>query len=90
MGARVFVKGRHVGRSGNSGGFVTTVVVVPGGFNNGVLRWRMASDNSGASEGWRVDTVNIEWCQNFGCPQPTPVQRPTARPRPTPAHRLTP
>lgn len=48
--------------SGNSHGFITTVVTGIG-FSNGVLRWRMASDNSGSSEGWRVDTVNITWCK---------------------------
>lgn len=73
--------------SGNSGGFITTVVIVPWGFGNGVLRWRMASDNSGSNEGWRVDTVNIAWCQPVGCPTSTPKPRPTPRPRPTPAPR---
>ncbi len=33
----------------------------------GRLRWRMASDTSGSSEGWRVDTVNITWCQGPPC-----------------------
>ena len=23
----------------------------------------MASDTSGSSEGWRVDTINLAWCQ---------------------------
>ncbi len=47
--------------SGNSGGFTTTVVNLPSEFLNAVLRWRMASDNTGSSEGWRVDTANILW-----------------------------
>jgi hypothetical protein len=76
--------------SGNSGGFITTVVNIPQSFINGVLRWRMASDNSGSAEGWRVDTVNISWCINEGCPHPTPKQKPTPRPRPCPAPRPTP
>src|SRR4029077_11858112 len=41
--------------SGNSEGFITTVVnlpIVPTGTR---LRWRMASDTSGSGEGWRVD-----------------------------------
>jgi hypothetical protein len=42
----------------------------------------MASDNSGSGEGWRVDTVHITWCQDVGCPQPTPPPRPTPAPRP--------
>src|SRR5690349_15720672 len=38
--------------SGNSGGFITTVVNVPPfqGFTR--LRWRMGSDSSGSNEGW--------------------------------------
>jgi len=76
--------------SGNSNGFITTVVDVNASTFDFVLRWRMASDDSGPSEGWRVDTVNISWCQNEGCPQPTPKPTPTARPRPTPAPRPSP
>jgi hypothetical protein len=75
--------------SGNSGGFMTTVVnlppvQVPPGV---IVRWRMASDNTGAGEGWRVDTVSISWCQGPPC---TPKPLPTPRPRPTPAPRPTP
>ena len=76
--------------SGNSNGFITTVVDVNASTFDFVLRWRMASDDSGPSEGWRVDTVNISWCQNEGCPQPTPKPTPTARPRPTPTPRPSP
>jgi hypothetical protein len=72
--------------SGNSQGFVTTVVNVPG-IAAVTLRWRMASDNSGSGEGWRVDTMHITWCRNVGCPQPTPRPFPTSRPRPTPPPR---
>jgi hypothetical protein len=80
------IAGRHAW-SGNSEGFITTVVNMDRKFINGVLRWRMASDTSGSSEGWRVDTVNITWCQREGCPQPTPKPTPSPRPRPTPAPR---
>ena len=74
--------------SGNSGGFITTVVNMPLFQITCVLRWRMASDNSGSGEGWRVDTVNITWCHGMPCtPTPTPV--PTPRPRPTPHPRPT-
>ena len=57
--------------SGNSQGFTITVVNVPG-IAAVTLRWRMASDNSGSGEGWRVDTMHVTWCRNVGCPQPTP------------------
>ena len=68
--------------SGNSGGFITTVVHAPSVSPFTKFRWRMASDNSGSGEGWRVDTVTISFCPVF--PTCTP------RPRPTPAHRPSP
>jgi hypothetical protein len=74
--------------SGNSGGFITTVLnlpIIPEGFR---LRWRMASDTSGSNEGWRIDTVNIAGCAPAPCQTPTPP--PTPRPRPTPARRPVP
>jgi hypothetical protein len=75
--------------SGNSGGFITTVVTLPPVQTQPgvIMRWRMASDNSGSGEGWRVDTVTITWCSGPPCtpkPLPTPRQRPTPAPRPTP------
>ena len=42
------------------------------------LRWRMASDNTGSSEGWRVDTTNVVFCHFSGTPTPPPT--PTPRP----------
>jgi hypothetical protein len=82
--------------SGNSGGFITTqVVVIINGFSGTKLRWRMASDMSGSNEGWRVDTVNFSGCAPVPCetptptPTPTPTRAPTPRPRPTPLHRPT-
>jgi hypothetical protein len=76
--------------SGNSAGFITTAVNVPAFLSPAgtKLRWRMASDNSGSSEGWRVDTVSITWCEFVPCPTSTPRQL-TPRPRPTPAPRPT-
>ena len=62
--------------SGNSEGFITTVVNLPPELSNAVLRWRMASDNTGSSEGWRVDTTNIVWCHFSGTPTPTPTPEP--------------
>src|SRR5262249_49806368 len=87
--------------SGNSGGFITTIVHLPDNIIEGTLRWRMASDTSGSGEGWRVDTVDISWCQGPPCsPTPTPkstatatataTPRGTPRPRPTPLPRPTP
>jgi hypothetical protein len=72
--------------SGNSGGFITTTVSLPTLVIDGVLRWRMASDNSGSGEGWRIDNVTGSYCHFEGLPTPTP----TATARPTPAPRLRP
>ena len=68
--------------SGNSEGFITTVVNMPPELGNGVLRWRIASDNTGSSEGWRVDTANMIWCHFSGTPTATPTA--TVPPSPTP------
>src|SRR5947207_2370705 len=65
--------------SGNSEGFITTVVNLP---LNGTLRWRMGSDTSGSSEGWRVDDATIYYCQMAGTPTSTPT--PTVPRSPTP------
>jgi len=81
--------------SGNSGGFITTAVNVPDIQDQGRLRWRMASDNSGGNEGWRVDTLHMTWCEGGPpCPTPTPTPpptppfgTPTPRPNPTPRSR---
>jgi hypothetical protein len=68
--------------SGNSGGFICTVVNLPLLPPGGRFRWRMASDNSGSGEGWRVDTVAISLCAPVPCFPPTPHPRPTPAPRP--------
>ena len=73
--------------SGNSGGFITTVVNVPPIQTSGRLRWRMASDNSGGDEGWRVDTLHMTWCKGMGppcTPTPTPPITPTLTPTVSP------
>lgn len=67
--------------SGNSQGFITTIVNLPASSGGTRLRWRMASDNIGSGEGWRIDTVNIIHCV------PVPGCSSTPRPRPTPAPR---
>src|SRR6478672_1262549 len=63
--------------SGNSEGFITTVVNLPFLPTGGRLRWRMGSDTSGSNEGWRVDTVNLTYCQGPPC-SPTPTAIATA------------
>jgi subtilisin family serine protease len=68
--------------SGNSEGFITTTVNLPFGFIQ-VLRWRMATDTSGSSEGWRVDNVVVTECFKFGTPTATPTFTPTATPTAT-------
>jgi serine protease AprX len=73
--------------SGNSGGFITTMVYLPSLVIEGRLRWRMASDMSGSSEGWRVDTVEVSWCQGPPC---TPTATPPATPTPTATDTATP
>jgi hypothetical protein len=71
--------------SGNSGGFLCTVVTLPFLTQGAVFRWRMASDNNGSGEGWRVDTVTISLCAPVPCMPPTPQPRPTPAPRPAPS-----
>ena len=53
--------------SGNSKGFITSVAEFNLGDFDVRFRWRMASDNKGSSEGWRVDTVNVFGCRGFPC-----------------------
>ena len=97
--------------SGNSEGFITSVVeftlgdafisgrgvnVHPLGiFPDVRFRWRMASDNQGSSEGWRVDSVNVFGCHGPPCtatptPPITPTPTPTASVTPTVTPTITP
>jgi hypothetical protein len=78
--------------SGDSEGFITTVVNVPNNQSQTRLRWRMASDSTGSGEGWRVDTITLTFCHGEGtpCPTPTPSPTPTVTPTPTPTPRVTP
>ena len=74
--------------SGNSAGFITTVVNLPAFQTDGTLRWRMATDTGGSDEGWRVDTVDIIWCRGMGPPcTPTPTPTATATATVTPTRR---
>jgi hypothetical protein len=61
--------------SGNSGGFITTVVNLPAAAagQNIKLRWRMASDTSVAIQGWRIDSSVV-----LDCPPTLTVSLPTA------------
>src|SRR5262249_14485946 len=47
--------------SGNSGGFVSTVVLLPASTSGQTnqFRWRLGCDQDHANTGWRVDTVSI-------------------------------
>jgi len=47
--------------TGNSGGFITTLVTLPATASGQTiqLRWRCGSDNSNSGPGWYVDTVSI-------------------------------
>lgn len=77
--------------SGNSAGFITTVVRMSSIAFLMEFRWRMASDNSGSNEGWRVDTVSMSGCEPMSCNTPTATpSRPTPRPTETPRSRPTP
>ena len=71
--------------SGNSQGFITTIVNLPFIPTLAMLRWRMASDNGGSGEGWRVDMISVTWCELKPCQPPTPIPRPTPAPRPLPS-----
>ncbi len=77
--------------SGNSNGFITTVINLPVFIAvDSRLRWRMASDTTGSNEGWRVDTVNIAGCAPLPCSTPTPTATPPITPTPTPTATATP
>ena len=54
------LKGRQAW-SGNSGGFINTIVSLPGSSAGQTvqLRWSFGSDNANASTGWYIDTVAI-------------------------------
>ncbi|HTG45242.1 MAG TPA: hypothetical protein VK633_11995, partial [Verrucomicrobiae bacterium] len=71
---------------GNSNGYIRCSLTFgmpfqPGFFGSTILRFRLVTDNSGASAGWRVDTFRMEHSE-CNPPSPTPAQ-PTATPTPT-------
>jgi len=61
--------------SGDSGGFVTTVVELPEAAAGQVVqfRWRCGTDRSTSSQGWFIDSIslNARWCAP-GAPPPPP------------------
>jgi hypothetical protein len=66
--------------SGNSGGYITTVVNLGPNVNGQTikLKFRMASDTSGAGVGWRIDTIAFSGVCHILIPTPTPS--PTSTP----------
>ena len=77
--------GGRVAWSGNSGGYLTTVVNLPASAagQNVVLRWRMGSDDTGRSVGWRLDNIRIaDGAPRTGTPTPTPTRTLTITPTP--------
>jgi hypothetical protein len=73
--------------SGNSGGYIPTFAYLGNAAHPNShdirMRFRMASDNNGASAGWRIDTFSLVHNE---CPSPTPTPSttPTATPTATP------
>ena len=62
--------------TGSSGGYINVFAQMPltAANQNVRLRFRLATDCSGAGTGWRIDTISIE--DNIGCPPPTPTPSP--------------
>lgn len=58
--------------TGNSGGFITTVVNLPSSASGQSVqfKWRCGSDSSNSGQGWFVDTINM--MAITCCPVPTP------------------
>ncbi|MEY2488115.1 MAG: hypothetical protein QOC70_57 [Verrucomicrobiota bacterium] len=70
--------------SGNSGGYILTQISFGPTIPSQVkLRFRLASDNSGASVGWRIDTFSVRITEGPS-PTPTPPASPTPTPTPLP------
>ena len=74
--------------TGSSGGLVNTAVSLPSaaGGHNVVLRFRLATDCSGAGVGWSVDSITIAYYVSDASPTPPP---PTPTPTPTPTATVT-
>ncbi|MFZ1221568.1 MAG: choice-of-anchor Q domain-containing protein [Chthoniobacterales bacterium] len=81
---------------GNSNGYVRCAFSFGMPFNPGfsgstIFRFRLVTDNSGASGGWRVDTFRWDHNEcNPPAPTPTPLPTATSTPTPTPTASATP
>ena len=72
--------------TGNSGGYILTSARMPApvaGTQSVVLRFRLATDCSGAGTGWRVDTIDSIY-YSVSCTSPTPFPSPPGTPTPSP------
>jgi hypothetical protein len=70
--------------SGNSGGYIlTSINFGPTLPSQPKLRFRLASDNSGASVGWQIDSFSVRITEGPS-PTPTPPASPTPTPTPIP------
>jgi hypothetical protein len=78
--------------SGNSGGYVNTVVRLSPNVDGQTirLRFRLASDVFVGGPGWRIDTVTSAGVCLGPVPTPTPTPTPTPSPTPTPTPTPTP
>ncbi len=91
--------GGRMAWSGNSGGYIFTVVNLPPNVNGQTiqLRFRLGSDSGGSSTGvWRIDSMSFSGvCTTFPpptspTPTPSPTVTPSATPTPTPTSTPTP
>jgi Phosphoesterase family len=71
--------------TGNSGGNRPAHAVLPPSGNNSsvILRFRLATDCSGAGTGWSVDRLSVFYL--VPCPSPTPPPPSTPTPTPSPS-----
>jgi hypothetical protein len=79
--------------SGNSGGYINTLVNLGPNVNGQTirLRFRMGSDFVGRiSGGWRIDTISFGGVCHIVLPTPTPTASPNPPPTPTPTPTPTP
>lgn len=75
--------------NGNSSGYITSIIRLPASANgqNVQLKWRFGADDnttgSGASPGWRVDSIQIAGSYTCNVSGPTPSNTPTNTATPT-------
>ncbi len=66
----------RAGWSGNSNGYITTIVQLPASANGRIvhLRWRFGADDNTAATGWFIDTISLSgagFVKSFACSLPT-------------------